>query len=203
MNQILDKIDAFLNAQKEEEAKLLFILPIILFGFLSYYSLYPITDKIQNNSETKNQQLKSKLSDVKASIQTLKTKNLKIQATLKQADKKLAKLQENKQTLTKLVNQLSFLKFDIDKWAKFYDKIPSVAKNNHITIIKLNNVLINQNKDLISKKLEIKIDGIGDFVNFVKFLFYFENQKELLKIKNIQLDQDNISITFDIYGVEL
>jgi hypothetical protein len=203
MNQILDQIDEFLDSQKEQ-AKLLFFMPVLLFGFLSYYFLYPITDEMRKTSLNTYKNLTNDLQKTQSKTQQLINSNLRIAKSLQKNKKELALLEKDKKELEMLINKLSFLKFDIDKWAKFYNEIPNLAKSNKVYITRLDNMLIqNPTQKLVTKKLAIKIDGIGNFVSFVKFLFYLENKKELLKITNISVSQNIISITFDVYGVEL
>jgi len=204
MNIILDQLDNFLASQKESEQKLFFFLPILLFGFLSYYFLYPITDESLTNSINKNRSLKTNIQNVQNTNNKLKTNIIKIQKVIKKEDKKIAVLKKNKEELDKLLKQLMFLKFDLNKWSNFYNNIPNIAKQNHLVIESLQNDLTLDNKiKLINKKMTLTINVTGNFVDFIKFMNRFESKKEVVKIRSINMTGNNLIVVIDIYGAEL
>jgi len=139
MNKLLDSIDEFLNSQKENEAKVFFILPVLLFGFLSYYFIYPITDENLINANDKFSQLEQKINKTEKSNNSLNTENMKIKTILKKADKELVGLRAKKDQFSGLVKQLNFLKFDLEKWVTFYNSIPSLAYKNKVLVVSLDN----------------------------------------------------------------
>jgi len=98
MNQILDQIDEFLDSQKEQ-AKLLFFMPVLLFGFLSYYSLYPITDEMRETSLNTYKNLTNDLQKTKSKNQSLINSNLRITNSIKKQKKELALLEKDKKEL--------------------------------------------------------------------------------------------------------
>jgi hypothetical protein len=204
MNDILDKLDSFLEKSKESEQKLFFLLPILIFGFLSYYFLYPITDRNLINAEHRQQQLTKKISSLEQTNLRLKNHNLKIMKILKIANVKLKKLHQQKDEVSSLVKKLSFLKFDLEKWGVLYNEIPTIAKNNKLIIMKLDNILkLNHSKKLIQENMVISMKVIGDFVHFIKLMHYFEAKKELLKVKSILMKKNEMDLTISIYGAQL
>ena len=204
MNDILDKLDSFLEKSKESEQKLFFLLPILIFGFLSYYFLYPINDTKLTEAINKNKNLNQKIEQITNKNNRLNTNNLRIKKILKLADRKLAQLNKQKIEIETLTKKLVIFRFDLQKWADFYNNIPSLAKKYKLFIISLDNIMLNPKEDnLVQKKMEIKIDVYGDFVNFVKFINAFESQKELVEVKFIDIKENKMSVVFDIYGAKL
>jgi len=204
MNDILDKLDSFLEKSKESEQKLFFLLPILIFGFLSYYFLYPINNTKLTEAINKNQNLNQKIEQITNKNNRLNTNNLRIKKILKLADRKLAQLNKQKIEIETLTKKLVIFRFDLQKWADFYNNIPSLAKKYKLFIISLDNIMLNPKEDnLVQKKMEIKIDVYGDFVNFVKFINAFESQKELVEVKFIDIKENKMSVVFDIYGAKL
>ena len=205
---ILDQIDEFLNNQKESEAKLFFFLPILLFGFLSYYFLYPITDEDLNNALNTNKKLHSDINKLNAKINNLNRGNLGLKRNIVIEKKELKQLTQNKIKYDELVKNLKFLKFNLVEWAKFYNNIPVLARKHHIYIYKLDNIMYDVTKiklknKLIQKKMTITISANGDFINFIKFMIEFEKLKKFVKITAINMTANDLKLTIDIYGTKL
>ena len=204
MNKLLDQLDEFLESQKDSEQKVFFFLPVLLFGFLSYYFLYPVTDENLKNSVQESNSLKTKILATKNDNIRLKNSNLRLSAIIKKEDKALVILHKNQKEVDELVKELMFLKFDLNKWADFYNKIPNMAQKAHLIIQSLqNDMLLESNKALINKKMSLKINLTGNFVDFIKFMNKFESKKELVKIKSIEINGLNMILEIDIYGAEL
>lgn len=204
MNKLLDKLDKFLETQKESEQKLFFFLPVLLFGFLSYYFLYPMTNQNLENSINENKSLQSKISNLKTTNNGLKNQNLKLSTILKKADKILIDLRKDKNEMDSLINQLDFLKFDLNKWAEFYNNIPNLAQKYNLLIKNLENEMnIENSENLINKKMTLTIDVYGNFINLIKFMNEFESKKELVKIKSIKIDNRHMIVVIEIYGAKL
>jgi len=204
MKKILDSLDEFLSSRKEQEQQLLFFLPVLLFGFLSYSFLYSITNKNLNNSIRKENNLTTEIEQIKKTNISLKSNNVHLKKILKSADVKLKELNKEKEDLNILVNQLGFLKFDLPKWAGFYNNIPKLAQKHHLYILSLDNEMFEENnKELVQKKMSIQIEVIGNFIDFMKFVNEFESKKQLIKIESIEITSDKMVVDIDIYGAKL
>lgn len=204
MDRILNQLDQFFNKQKESEQKLMFFLPLLLFGFISYYFVYPISDQALRHALSTNKNLKLEIVNTKRNNTILMSNNAQIKRTLKVAEEKLKELRKSKEEIQKLVDRLSFLKFNLDKWGKLYNDIPSIAKKYHLTILKLDNTLsLEPNNKLIQKNMDILINVSGRFVDFIKFIHYFEAKKELVKITSIKIEKNKMLLRISIYGAKL
>jgi len=203
---ILDSLDKFFEEQKEQEQKLFMFLPVLLFGFLSYYFIYPITNENLNKATNSNQSLNKEISDIKSNNIRLRKQNAEFSKILKVANKTLKELNAQKVELDTLLKKLQFLKFDLVKWADFYNTIPNLVKKHKLIVLRLDNLILdnNENKDkLFQKKMEISIHTIGGFVKFIKFMNEFESKKELIKVKSLNIKSGEMFITLDIYGAKL
>jgi len=202
---ILNQIDEFLDQQKESEQKVFFFLPVLLFAFLSYYFIYPITDADLNKAIQKDKSLHKDISKIVLSNQRLTRENLTINNRIKQIDKEIKLLLTSQKKIDSLITKLSFLKFDLNKWAKFYNDIPTIAKKHHLIINFLQNsmMLDTTTNDLVEKKMELIINVSGNFVDFLRFINTFESKKELVKVKYINIDGSKMLVVIDIYGAKL
>jgi len=204
MGAILNQLDEFFNSRKESEQTLIFFLPLLLFGFISYYFIYPITDNSLQNAENTHKSLLSRIENTKKENFRLKTDNLKMLKILKFANVKLKELNNQKVEIENLIKKLEFLKFNLEKWGKIYNEIPTIAKKDNLVILNLSNTLnLSKSNKLIQENMEISITVKGDFVNFIKFIHYFESKKELIKIKSILIQKHQMKLTISIYGAQL
>jgi len=197
---ILDQIDEFLDNQKESEAKLFFFLPILLFGFLSWYILYPITDSNLKNSLNENNQLHANINNFNNQVNSYMSGNLRLKREISNVKQELQRLKNNKVNYDKLINKLKFSKFNLVEWAEFYNNIPILAKKHHIYIYQLDNVMYYINN---TNKMTITISANGNFINFVKFMMEFEKLKAFIRITTIDMTANNLKLTIDIYGTKL
>ena len=199
---LLDKFDDFLETQKKSEQIMLFLLPIMIFGFISYYFVYPVTNQLLKENQNKHYrylQNINRLINQNRALQIAIVRDIKL---LKSSNKNIQLLIENKKHFSTLLSKLAFLKFNIKKWSEFYNKIPEIAKKHHLVILNLKNISYEQNST-ISKKLSFDIKVTGNFVDFVKFINDFENQKEILKIDFFKLDKNFMRCVVNIYGIDL
>ena len=113
MSKILDSIDQFLDSQKESEAKVFFFLPVLLFGFLSYYFIYPVTDGNLTNTIQEKKRLSDDIQKTKQSNNSLKISISTTNSQIKTGNKVIESLTYSKEELEQLVKQLTFLRFDL------------------------------------------------------------------------------------------
>lgn len=204
MSNILDQLDEFFEKQKKQEQQILFFVPLLVFGFLSFYFLYPITSSYLEDIEYNKDNLESKLSKVKSNISFLKMDNMRYTSNIVNINNTLKHYKNQKIQTDELVAKLGFLRFNIDKWAKFYDEIPKLAKRYNIKLLSLENTFMLQNThQLVSRKIVLKIKASGNFIDFIKCLNQFETKKEFIKINYLDMKKDSLDIVIYVYGVEL
>ena len=208
MKEMLRKFDEFLEAQKKSELQVFFLLPIIMFGFIAYYFVYPYTDGALKQAQNNEQQVIKNISDTKNKISRLNMTNIRIANSIRKVGKEIASLKETRMQLENMVGHLSFLRFDLNKWAKFYNEIPKLAKKHNLVILSLKNVVNNptNNKtknNYVHEKMQISIKVMGDYRNVIKFMNEFENRRELLKVKSFSSDGDISTIKLEVFGAEI
>ena len=203
MNDILDKLDQFFATQKKQEQQILFFVPLLVFGFLSFYFIYPITSTYLEELEYNKNRLEQKLTKVKNNINFLKLDNLRYRSSITNIENTLKHYKTQKIETDALVKKLGFLQFDINKWSNFYNEIPKLAKQFNIKLLSLENSFTEDSHKLVSKKIVLKIKATGDFINFIKCLNEFERKKEFIKINYLDITKDTLNIVIYVYGVEL
>jgi chromosome segregation ATPase len=244
MDKMLNQLDKILEQKNPDEVKAYFFLPILIFGFISYYFIYPITDQKLEEATQQYNTLSEQISSTETDNNSLKGQINKIKRDIKVVNKDIAGLVADLNRSTGWVSEIQNLQFDFIRWISFYNDIPNIAKENHLKIVSITNSLYedlvkkktqkrrnnkrksknNKNKkttkavvlpkvepkNVLVKELSSFLVVEGDFKDIVKFIYYLENRKSLLKVKKINIVPLGINrrvlkleITFDVYGVKL
>jgi len=202
MNNILDKIDDFLNTQKESEQKLFFILPILFFGFIVYYFIYPITNQMLEN-ETK-QQLNNQIEKKYSDIRKIKNDIVQVKKAQVKLEKEKKELDEMKIKMETLKSKLKFLTFDSSQKAQIYNIISNYIKTNHLSLLNLENrSFIAKDNGLIKLKMQMELTIKGKFPDVVRFIYKLESRKELIKVISFETDGVVSFVKINIYGAKL
>ena len=207
MNELLYQIDEYFKDKKESEVYAHFLLPFLLFGFLTYQFIYPITDNNLNTAREQNKKLNNDLATTKANIAKTQRsinndikqiKETKVQ--IKSLDKDKMKIDE----LVKILKNSGAFTFDISTFAELYNAIPSYTKKLNLNIKSLDTKFFDQGENLISKRMTVNISLNGDFINILKFISIFENRRELIKVTKLTSDKkEGATIEIEIYGAKL
>jgi hypothetical protein len=207
MNKRLEKLDNFLELQKENEQKVILLLPFILIPFLVYYFIFPITDNLQNDVSMENNQINNKINDKRNQIFQKTAKINLLNAKYIQIESKLKKAKQTEFVMRNLMEEVKFLIFDFNRWSNIYNSIPKYIKNNNLLLLKLDNELflnkITNKKNLVNLKMSISLDVIGDFKNVVKLIHEFEEKKYIVKVESFKTNGIKSYIKINIYGAEL
>ena len=207
MHKKLEELDNFLESQNDAEQKIIFFLPILIIGFIMYYFIFPITDELVTKVENENYQLKLQLNTKNNQImKTINTMN-KLNIDDSTLTMKVNQLKKTEIIVKNLMEQVKFLIFNFNKWAKIYNSIPEYLKDNNLLLLKLDNELflneITKTKKLVNLKMRINLEVLGDFKNVIKLINIFEAKKMIVKIEKFKTDGVKSNITIDIYGAEL
>jgi len=207
MNKKLAQLDDFLDSQKENEQKVILLLPFILIFFLVYYFVFPITDQLQNDVSIQSNQINTQRNNKQNQILKKTAQINRLNSKYLQLDSKLRKVKHTEFVMKNLMKQVKFLIFDFNRWATIYNSIPQYIKNNNLLLLKLDNELflneITKKSNLVNLKMSITLDVIGDFKNVIKLINEFETKKYIVKVESFQTDGIKSSIKVNIYGAEL
>jgi hypothetical protein len=206
IDKTLDDLDEFLNSKKDNEKYMYFFLPILIFGFLAYQFVFPITDNMLNEQINRENDLKDKIVKVNQNLAELTNANNQLPAAIKRDNNKHKVLLNEKEQVDALVKQLDFLKFNIIKWGFIYNQIPEFAKVHNLVIEKLDNdvnFIEKEKGELVSNNMTITIEVNGRYINMLKFLENFENRKELVQVKELNSELNKSIIKIDVFGANL
>lgn len=190
IDRLHDAIDEIFRDRKQSEKIIFYVMPFLVFAFLSYQFFVPISEKKILDKKTKLQAVKT---EIKATQEYLKRKN-EIFAeigNIKEVNKALqTKLQNQINKNTQLQNSLlsiDFINMNEKNSIDFIDDI-AVSSAKHGVIINSMETSAGEKKDGIFKKnMHIAIDCNGGFRGILAFVNGIENSKMFTKIDKLTL----------------
>lgn len=193
LENILEKLDIYLNAKQENEKNIMIYGAGLLIAFLAYYILLPIAEDRYNytaEEKEKTQKVLGEQEAYMASISQNGDKDFKV----KQLSSEIA---QNKQTILDLENKTSLINnsmhkledmiFDKKSWSNFLDSITATASNHNVSILKLDNNFTESNQTTFGHVLEIKIKCQGEYKDILKFMNDIEQNRLVTDIYGSQL----------------
>ena len=200
-----DKIDNYLKTKKSSELSLLFLMAFVAIGFVIYYSVFPVTEKMLKRTQHAQKSIQSKLNQEKAYLRSVtrnKDRNFVIKKFQNEVKKQKQLLEDTKYANayvdTKL-KELSYLLFNDKNWAKFLDSITFIGQKYGIEIGLITNSFFEPNLQEIKQVLTVKINFNGEFRNVIKFINELEESKLVVDINNLKLESsDTITGSLDI-----
>ncbi len=200
-----DKIDNYLKDKKSSELSLLFLMAFVAIGFVMYYSVFPVTEKMLKQTKHAQKNIQSKLNQEKAYLRSV-TRNGDKNFVIKKFDKEVKKQKQQLED-TKYANgyvdtklkELSYLLFNDKNWAKFLDSITFIGQKYGIEVGLIKNSFFEPNLQEIKQVLTVEVDFNGEFKNVMKFINELEESKLVVDINNLELKSSNtITGTLDI-----
>lgn len=206
-----DKLDNYLKDKKSSELSLIFMMLFSFVALIVYMYVFPLTEDILKNTQKNHKNIKTKLSQEKAYLNSV-TRNGDKQFFVKKLtqDVKKKKLLLEDVTYTNAyvdtkLKDLSYLLFNDENWAKFLDSIALVAQKNNIEISLISNNFFEPTLQEIKQVLTVKVDFFGDFQNVLKFINELEESKLVVDIDNLKLESSdtiNASIDIAVWGMK-
>ena len=188
------KIEEYLESLETKELIYLFLaIPIVV--FIVYYNfIYPKIDNEYQHLESlqnkKQKELVKVFSDVKKVRLTSKL--------LKQTKLKYLKLQEDFKYLEYAFDSLQIVQLN-DK--RVYNILTQLLqKSKELNIENTFNIQWDTNKQIkpYTRYVEIKIDGIGDYLSIVKYIQFIDYLKSLIFIKSFDIQRYHNRLKFVI-----
>lgn len=208
---LFDKIDSFFQGKKSSEISLIFLMLFLFVGYLSYSYVFPITDKMLQQSMRNSKEIEKRLQDEKSYVASIsrdgddaflikKVKN----------DIDTAKVLLEKTTFTNAyvdgkLKELSYLLFNDENWARFLNSITQLAEKYAVNIKVIENKINEPSIQKIEQILNLKIEFNGSFANTMKFINAIEESELVVNIyelnfKGLQDIEGQVSIA--VWGMK-
>ena len=206
----LDKIDNyFYEKSSKKEFYYALILIIFALGFVIFYYIFPIAKDYYKNSIKSYQKYVSKIQTEKIQLNVFRIRKLQEEKKLETLNKKLNELKKKELFFEELTNLMDFAEFNKAKWAEFVKNIILDAKNEGLKVKLIKNKIYNikeiksPHKKIVVKQMSIGLELRGNYVNFIHFIYKYENTKLLIRVTKMKVkNKHEFYVEFTIYGYE-
>jgi len=211
--KLLDKIDKYFY-EKESKKEFFYALGAIVLalGFIIYYYIFPAVQNFDKQSKDQYNNLVSTLQRERVQLNVLKVKNIQSQKKLQTLNKELKQLKKEKMFFDELTNLMDFAEFNKERWAEFVKNVISDAKSEGLKVTLVENKIYDENdkkefkklpSNLLVKKMSIGLKLKGNYINFIHFIYKYEDKKDLIRVEDMKIkDRHNYYVKFTLYGYE-
>lgn len=188
--QFHNAIDEVFEGRKASEKLIFFSMPLLIFGFLSYKFITPVSEKKIANKKSTLESVRLEITDTK---DFLKRKNEIIQETLsiKEVNKaitiKLQKQIAQNQQLANSMQNIDFINLSEKNIIDFVEYLTANASKNGVTIVKLETSLSKKENGVFKQELSVNMECAGAFRGVLGFINSIESSKMFSKIANLSI----------------
>lgn len=201
IDTILTQLDDFFSAKNQNEKYIIMALPLIVFGFLSYQLISPMTEEIVASKYSEMQALENKLTEDKSYMER-ETRNNDPEFFIKALQNEINLIKQDQLAVQntrlyiddKIKNEASFIVYNQQNWATFLNSISQRAAETGFKITYLNNALEDHNSTKLSKVLTIDVNGSGSFPKIMNFIDSIERHQLIVDIKQARLGDQNLTV---------
>lgn len=205
LDSLLDKIDLFFKDKKSSEIYLIFAMAFALIGFIFYSYLYPVTEKILNQSIKNSKEVEKKLHDEQAYLASVSKDGdatfliKKVKSDIENSKLLLEKTIYMNDYVDNKLKDLSYLLFNDENWAKFLNTISQLAQKYSVRIKVIENKINEPSLQKIEQILTLKVAFNGSFANTMKYMNAIEESELVVDIYELNCTgQKDIEGQFNI-----
>ena len=205
IDSFLDKIDLFFKGKKSSEIYLIFAMVFALIGFLFYSYLFPITEKMLDQSIRNAKDVQRKLHDEQAYLASVSRDGdptfliKKVKSDIENSKLLLEKTIYMNDYVDNKLKDLSYLLFNDENWAKFLNSITQLAQKYSVRIKVIENKINEPSIQKIEQILTLKVAFNGSFANTMKYMNAIEESELVVDIYELNCTgQSNIEGQFNI-----
>jgi len=204
---ILNNIDKYFKEKDSKKEFVYTILSIVFaLGFIIYYYIFPAINSFDVKAHKTYKKLKSDLQQEKIELNVLKAQDRQLRKSLKILKAKLKNVKKEKIFFDEITNLMDFAEFNMANWSSFVKDIIQNAKNEGLKVKLVENKIYNENdqkegSNILVKKMSIALELKGNYINFLHFIYGYENKKELIRIEEMKIkNRNDYYVKFTVYG---
>ncbi|WP_170020082.1 type 4a pilus biogenesis protein PilO [Campylobacter sp. RM16190] len=193
-DNILVKIDTYFDSKKDSEVSMMLLGTLVIVAFLTYLITWDPAQQYYETTLSQNEEISRKLNDTNnylASVTVNGDMNFKIkeqQNRLNSLNKELDTAKFTNQYFDNKLQELSYLLFNEQNWAKFLDSLAFLANKNSVKITKISNEFKNPTPKKIEQVLDIKIDLEGSFKDIVGYINSIEESDLVVDVNHMDIN---------------
>ena len=207
LNRFYDEIDRLFEGKKASEKLIIYSMPLIVFSFLSYQFLYPLSKAKVAATKTHRDALKKELKNTTALLSS-KDETIKAieqnEANNKALSAKLkTKIDENSVIKQKFLS-VSFANMDEKNSLDFVNYLTTMAAKNGVKISGLRAKIVAKERGVFKKELIADINYSGSYSGALSYINDMESSKMFSKIDSCSIKSGaelNVSICVKVSGI--
>lgn len=205
--RLQDAIDEVFEGRKGSEKIIFFVMPLLVFGFLSYKFIIPISEKKIASKKSALASVQSEISDAK---EFLKRKNEVIQETsmIKDTNKlmsiKLQKQIAQNEQVTNSMQGIDFIHLNDKNVADFMEYLTIYAAKHGVTIVKLQTSIAEKESGIFKQELSVGMELNGAFRGILGFVGAVENSEMFTTVSDLNISHGeklNAKLNVKVSGI--
>jgi Tfp pilus assembly protein PilO len=200
--KIIDKIDAYFEEKSLKEEIMLYLLIVVMIGFLIFYVWLPTIQLKESKIKKEFINVKTTYTKLKNSYKNKTSQIIVLNKKIIALKKEIDDMKDKVDIYNEMAKSLYYTLFDKYKWGEFMKNLVIMAKKYNLHIKDISNKLFEKKDAIITKKLEVDLKVRGGYKDLIRFIYSYENTKNLLRVEKLSINNDlNYSIKFMFYGV--
>ena len=201
--KILDRIDEYFSQKAQKDMIMIYVMVAMIVGFIVLYFLWPQAQEYRNREIKLFRKTQSQLNQLRIQKNILSSRIVLLKKRIKNLTLEKNGLKKQKDFYDELANLLDFVEFNQYKWGNFVKNLVFNAKKEGLRVLGFKNVLFNEKKGLINKKMEITLTVEGGYKNLLYLIYHYENIRDLLRVEEMKINNNEIyKVKFTLYGYE-
>ncbi len=207
LDKLHNTIDEIFENRKDSEKAIFYATPFILFAFLSYQFLVPLSEKRIANKKAKAEQVRT---EIDATNDYLKRKNEFVsgirlmQETNKALVVKLQSQINKNRELENSLQNIDFINLSEKNILEFVDETAESSAKYGVAIKSLKTSVVDKENGVFKKELKVDLNCSGEFKGILGFANALESSQMFSRIEKIKIDNGkklNAEITVTVSGL--
>ena len=207
LSKLYDGIDKLFEGKKGSEKLIIYSMPLIIFSFLSYQFLSPLSE-VKVAAKKANKEALEKELKITTELLDSKDETIKIIEQNEASNKTLSAELKTKMDENAIIKQkfssVSFANMDDKNSLDFVNYLTAMAAKNGVKIYELRAKVIPKEKGIFKKELIADINCSGAFGGALSYINDIESSKMFSKIDSCSMRRGgelNISILVKVSGI--
>jgi len=207
IDRLHDAIDKLFEGRKKSETLIIYSLPFLLLGYLSYQFLFPLSERFISAKKEQRDELNRKIEETKgylatkeqvaATINAHKSVNAALQT-------KLGEMAKENVGIKNRLSEMGFIKMDDKNLLEFSHFVTTKASENGVRINSLTAKLEKGEFGVFKNQYTSNIALSANFGSTLSFINSLENSLMFLRIEELNVSGKgdlNSSLKLKVYGL--
>ncbi len=207
---MLDKLEEFLEGKNEREKIIILLMPIMLFGAISYLHLFPLAEEYLKSAQNKKSSLTLRINQNRNYLKSIRA-DLGEKVIIAKYKKVVFKIRDEVVKVNSKINYINFKVNEFTKeqnrWSSFLDFIAFSSNKNSLNISHISSTQFPYENQRLFKNLHIEVQGSGDFKDILNYINDIETFGVFVDVDNLLLhyneDKKKLIFKLNIYNWEI